>query len=94
MYQQSAENLDLTSKVDSRQLIMNLFEGSLELLRETSADFNEVKRAVVTPGGTTHAGLQYLETCQGNFDKSLKGAYERAKELGDQLNESLSDESS
>ena len=91
MYQNSAENLNLISDVDSRKLIINLFEGSLELLKENSSSFSEVKRDVVTPGGTTHAGLQYLETCQGTFDKSLVGAYIRAKELGDQLNESLSD---
>ena len=43
MYQQSAENLNLQNSVDTQNLILNLFEGSLHLLRESGQSFNKQK---------------------------------------------------
>ena len=89
MYQQSAENLNLQNSVDTQNLILNLFEGSLHLLRESGQSFNKQKEDVVTPKGTTHAGLMELEKTAPVFDLALENAYGRAKELGKELNKTL-----
>lgn len=89
MYQQSAKNLDLPNSVDTQSLILNLFEGSLHLLRESGQSFNKQKSDVVTPKGTTHAGLVELEKTAPVFDLALGNAYSRAQELGQELNKIL-----
>jgi pyrroline-5-carboxylate reductase len=89
MYQQSAESLELSNSVDTQNLVLNLFEGSLHLLRESGQSFNKQKSDVVTPKGTTHAGLVELEKTAPVFNQALGNAYNRAKELGDELNQTL-----
>jgi len=84
MYQKAAENLNLDGDVNYRELVLNLIEGSLMLVRESGLPFGEQKTRVVTPNGTTHAGLQELKHCQEPINNALIKAYERAKELGQQ----------
>jgi pyrroline-5-carboxylate reductase len=84
MYQKAAENLNLDGNVDYRELVMSLIEGSLMLVRESGLSFEEQKNSVVTPNGTTHAGLQELKHSQDHISNALVKAYERAKELGQQ----------
>jgi pyrroline-5-carboxylate reductase len=82
MYQRAAENLQLDGEVNHREVVLSLFEGSLLLLRESGLSFEQQKNAVVTPNGTTYAGLQELKHCEEPIKNSLVKAYERAKELG------------
>jgi pyrroline-5-carboxylate reductase len=89
MYQQSAESLELSNSVDTQNLVLNLFEGSLHLLRESGQTFNKQKEDVVTPQGTTHAGLLELEKTAPVFNQALGNAYFRAKQLGEELNQTL-----
>ena len=89
MYQNSTENLQLENEVDTHNLIINLFEGSLELLKESGQDFGKQKSDVVTPKGTTHAGLEMLEQTNYYFDMALFNAYGRAKQMSTELNESI-----
>lgn len=86
MYQKSTENLNLQGKVDTHNLILNLFEGSLHLLKESNQTFNKQKMDVVTPDGTTHAGLLKLEKTEPMFNQALEDAYDRARKMGDDLN--------
>lgn len=94
MYQQSAENLKLSDSVDTQNLVLNLFEGSLHLLRESGQTFNKQKKDVATPKGTTHAGLQVLEKTAPMFNQTLEDAYDRAKELGQEFTKSVHAKSS
>jgi pyrroline-5-carboxylate reductase len=89
MYKESAENLNLQNSVDTQSLILNLFEGSLHLLRESGQTIHKQKTDVVTPKGTTHAGLLELEKTAPVFNSALGHAYHRAQELGKELNETL-----
>ena len=54
------------------------------LVRESGLPFEQQKNRVVTPNGTTHAGLQELQHFQEPINNALIKAYERAKELGQQ----------
>ena len=89
MYQKSTESLELGEEVNTKELIMNLFDGSLHLLKESQQSFDKQKNDVVTPNGTTHAGLIKLEKASNLFEKTIKAAYFRAQEFGRELNNSL-----
>jgi pyrroline-5-carboxylate reductase len=89
MYKQSSEALELDDSVNTQELIMNIFSGSIHLLKESQQSFKKQKQDVITPNGTTHAGLQSLEKCSGYFDKTIFDAYKRAEEFGNEMNNSL-----
>ena len=88
MYKKSSEALDIDQDINTKELVMNIFEGSLHLLKESQQTFENQKKEVITPNGTTHAGLLNLEKCSPHFDDTLQAAFERAKEFGKQINNS------
>ena len=51
--------------------------------------FENLRKEVVTPNGTTHAGLKELAKADTHFESCLSRAHSRANELGLQLNKSL-----
>jgi len=67
----------------SKDLIIKTFLGSTLLADTTNKEFNELKNEVISPKGTTEAGLNIM--IKNNFESSvisgIKAAYNRAKEL-------------
>jgi pyrroline-5-carboxylate reductase len=51
-----------------------------------------LEKEVVTPNGTTHAGLQELKKGDQYFKECLEKAYKRAEELGKESNQNLKKE--
>ena len=89
MYEEAVRKMGLGTEVDTRRLVLNLFQGSIDLLEESGLSFAEQKANVVTPNGTTHAGLQEL-TKSGSFvDAALDKALHRSRELGVLVSEEL-----
>ena len=67
----------------SKKLIIKTFLGSAELAKLTEKDFDELKKEVTSPNGTTEAGLKTMT--ENNLDNAIilgvKSAYKRAREL-------------
>ena len=67
----------------SRDLIIKTFLGSTLLANTSNKEFNELKNEVISPKGTTEAGLNIMN--KNNFENSIisgiKASYMRAKEL-------------
>ena len=82
-YQEATQKLGLPEGVDSKTLILNLFEGSIEMAKQSDNSFGQLKDQVVTPNGTTHAGLQHLQKTDIHFEKGLAAAFEKCSTLAD-----------
>ena len=67
----------------SKKLIIKTFLGSAELAKLSEKDFEELKKEVTSPNGTTEAGLKTMtENNLGNaIILGIKSAYKRAREL-------------
>jgi pyrroline-5-carboxylate reductase len=89
MYMKSAKKLNITTKIDEYDIILDMFEGAIQLMRENKASFDEMKLRVATPNGTTFAGLKHLNQCQDLFDKGLLAASLRARELAEETQKGL-----
>jgi pyrroline-5-carboxylate reductase len=68
----------------SRQLVVDTFEGSAALLKETGESPEELRAQVTSPGGTTAAGLRVLENraVRAAFLDAVASAAERSRQLG------------
>ena len=68
----------------SRQLVVDTFEGSAALLKETGESPEELRAQVTSPGGTTAAGLRVLENraVRAAFLDAVAAAAERSRQLG------------
>ncbi len=68
----------------SRQLVVDSFEGSAILLKETGESPEELRAQVTSPGGTTAAGLRVLENraVRAAFLDAVAAAAERSRQLG------------
>ena len=68
----------------SRDLVVQTVLGSARLLLETGERPEALRSAVVSPGGTTSAGLAVLESraVRGAFLEAVAAAAERARQLG------------
>jgi len=68
----------------SRQLVVDTFEGSVALLKETGEPPEELRAQVTSPGGTTAAGLRVLENraVRAAFLDAVAAAAERSRQLG------------
>ena len=89
MYMKSAKKLNIHTKIDEYDIILDMFEGAIELMRQNKAGFDEMKLRVATPNGTTFAGLKHLNQCQELFDNSLLAAAKRANELAEETLQGL-----
>lgn len=68
---------------ESQEIVYQMLQGSLTLLKETHKHPGELKWQITSPGGTTIAGLKRLEEqgLRGNVINTFLAAYERAREL-------------
>lgn len=66
----------------SNELVQGLFEGFAQLLKNNHPAI--IKDSVMSPGGTTAAGIAKLEegAVRDAMIKAINGAYEKANELG------------
>ena len=79
----AAEKLDL-EPYEAQKLLVQTIAGAAKMLEEEIGSPAELREAVTSKGGTTHAGLESLR--QNNFDQvlydCLKAAHDRSIELG------------
>ena len=68
----------------ARELALQTFAGSVELMRETGKHPAELRNMVTTPAGTTAAGLYAMEQggVRAGIMSGIIAAYERCLELG------------
>ncbi len=66
------------------KLAAQTVNGAASMVLQTSISPDELKRAVMSPGGTTVAGLEALETSgvRAAFSNAVRVATERSRELG------------
>ena len=72
------------SREVSRQLVVDSFAGSAELLVQSGQSPEELRSMVTSPGGTTAAGLRVLENraVRAAFLDAVAAAAERSRQLG------------
>ena len=72
------------SREVSRQLVVDSFAGSAELLARSGESPEELRAQVTSPGGTTAAGLRVLESraVRAAFLDAVAAAAERSRQLG------------
>jgi len=65
-------------------LILSTIEGSVEMLRDPKSNPGELTESVCSPGGTTIAGMEELETraFRGTIMAAIEAAVKRSVELG------------
>jgi pyrroline-5-carboxylate reductase len=82
-YQEAAEELGFDQGT-ARSLVLETMAGAAAMALEDERSFEELRRDVTSPNGTTQAGLEAL-TERGLVEERLRaavrGAYERAVEL-------------
>lgn len=68
----------------ARQLVLQTFKGSIDMLEETGKHPAELKQDVCSPGGTTIAGVRALEEngIRKSFFSAVEKAWLRSMELG------------
>lgn len=89
MMYDAVEKLEFQTEMDKRKVIIGIFEGAIEYLKDNKRSFEDNKNFVTTPQGTTMAGLAELERAKEAFDKTFLKAYLRAAELGEIVRKSL-----
>ena len=72
------------SKNESKNLVTDLFYGTALTCKEDKRDFEEIKKSIVSKGGTTESALKRLDRLQTKkiIMGSIKDAYIKAKSLG------------
>jgi pyrroline-5-carboxylate reductase len=72
------------SRREAAQLVLQTFEGSVDLMRATGTHSAELRNQVTSPGGTTAAGLYELEkdALRATLSRAIFAAYRRSQELG------------
>ncbi|WP_332692765.1 pyrroline-5-carboxylate reductase [Halalkalibacter lacteus] len=78
----SLKELHLDRKL-GEELILQMIQGSVDLLKSTDQTPRELYQKVKSPGGTTEAGLQVLENNQAQeiMINCIKRAAQRSKEI-------------
>ena len=76
------------SETLSRELVTETFFGSASLLEVSDKELEELKEAVTSPGGTTEAGLNFLDKIDIDniVFKMINSAVSRSKELSKKIN--------
>ena len=67
----------------SKKLAIETFIGSAELINQRNSSPEDLRKAVTSPGGTTEAGLNYLENI--NIDKIITQTIIEAVNRGNEL---------
>lgn len=89
MYQEAFRTLNISAEFHERDVILDLFQGTIEMARTTNLGFAELKDRVVTKNGTTAAGLTSLNKCKPLYEQAMMKAYIRANELSEDVLESI-----
>lgn len=79
---QAGQEMGLTPEL-SRQLTLQTLIGAVRMLQETGLDPEALTRQVMSPGGTTQAGLEALE--EAGFSRSVAAAIRRATQRAGEL---------
>lgn len=68
----------------SKQMVIDTFLGSAELLKQSGENPADLRAQVTSPGGTTAAGLRILESraVRAAFLEAVSAAAERSRQLG------------
>lgn len=68
---------------DARELVLQVFEGSVELMKETQKHPAELKMLISSPGGTTIAGLKEMEaqSVRSGLIQTLFACYAKSQEM-------------
>lgn len=81
--QKIAENYGFSSS-EARKIVQSTFYGSLFLAASSNKNYEELKNAVTSKGGTTEAGINVLNTnnaLEKLFSDAIEAAYRRSIEL-------------
>ncbi len=72
------------SKDESSRLVSELFYGTAITCKQDKRDFDEIKKSVVSKGGTTEAALKNFDKLQTKkiIMESIKKAYFKARNIG------------
>ncbi|MBA3816964.1 MAG: pyrroline-5-carboxylate reductase [Parachlamydiaceae bacterium] len=70
--------------IDGQALVLQMIQGTLSMLKETKKHPAELKWQIASPGGTTIAGLNELETCglRNGIIKTFLATYQQSILLG------------
>ena len=79
----SKDYIRKTDKEVSKKLAIETFIGSAELINQRNSSPKDLRKAVTSPGGTTEAGLNYLENI--NIDKIITQTIIEAVNRGNEL---------
>ncbi|QGT99692.1 Pyrroline-5-carboxylate reductase [Candidatus Syntrophocurvum alkaliphilum] len=79
----AAINVGLDSSL-ARELVLNTFKGSIAMIEQTELHPAELRQQVMSPGGTTVAGVRQLEEngIRKAFFDAIEQAHNRSIELG------------
>jgi pyrroline-5-carboxylate reductase len=77
------------SRADAHKMVLQTFDGSVELLRTTGLHPAELRNRVTSPAGTTAAGLFELEQSgvRAAIIRAVEAAYRRSEALGAQYSQ-------
>lgn len=77
------------SRADAQKIVLQTFEGSIELVRSSGLHPAELKNRVTSPAGTTAAGLFELEQSgvRAAIIRAVEAAYRRSEALGAQYSQ-------
>ncbi|MEM0139154.1 MAG: pyrroline-5-carboxylate reductase [Ferroplasma sp.] len=72
-------------KAEARELVIDTFINTMELMRSANMSASDLRDEVMTPGGTTVAGIYEMEKANARtaITNAVLGSYRRAKELGE-----------
>lgn len=86
--EQSAQEIGLDPET-AKELILQTLAGAAEMLSTSDQEASELRKAVTSPGGTTEAGIQVLQSkkVEEAFIECIKAAAAQSKKLG-QIHES------
>lgn len=84
--EQAAQQIGLEEQ-EGKELIIQTLHGAVKRLSTTSKSAQQLYKEVMSPGGTTEAGLKVLseQHFQEAIISCIKRATERSKELGEEL---------
>ena len=72
------------SSEDASKLVLTTIKGAVKLLEEREDTPQHLRHLVTTPGGTTEAALNVLETCQVKqaIIDAIAAATQKSREIG------------
>ncbi len=81
--EQAAEEIGLEKEV-AKPLIIQTLLGAAEMLSATDGEAEQLRKAVMSPGGTTEAGIHILENKEVKqaFVRCITEATAQSKRLG------------